>query len=378
MNTQEQVSTALATTQPPPGAVTEGFGAIERQSVPETAAQVLAEQAKAAVQARYIMALKNPRDWDVVRQRLLKDCDRPTFAQVARYSKPVGSSAVTGPSIRFVEAALRAMGNVLPENVVLYDDRQKRIVRVMVTDLEANITYSKEILLEKTVERKHLRAGQSPLGSRVNSKGERVYLVEATEDEMVNKEAALTSKAIRQLGLRIVPGDLVDECMENVLATIRRKAAQDPDAEKKAIIDAFDELGVRVAHLKEYLGCDLDQLTPKDLVNLRAVYQAIRDGETNWREVMEQRDAVRGKSSEPESAGSRTNAALEAVKAAQAKSAQGTPTGDTPSTAPQEAAPEKAQEPQDNPPQAAPDANATYNDADRLFPTAGPKKKGAK
>jgi hypothetical protein len=317
MSTPPNAAALAQPPQPPTGVVSEGFGAIEKQAQLETAAQVLAEQAKAAVQARYIMAMRNPRDWDVVRQRLLKDCERPSFAGVARYSKPVGTTTVTGPSIRFVEAALKVMGNVMPEQVVLYDDRQKRIIRVTVTDLEANLTYSKEILLEKTVERKQLKPGQTLLGSRINSRGERVYLVEATEDDLLNKEAALTSKAMRQLGLRIVPGDLVDECMETVLATIKRKAAEDPDAEKKAIIDAFDDLGVRVTDLKDYLGVEsLDTLTPKDLVNLRAVFQALRDGETNWREIMEQRDAVRG-TTRDEATGSRTSAVLDVVKAAQ-------------------------------------------------------------
>jgi hypothetical protein len=40
------------------------------------------------------------------------ECDRPRFAEVARYSKPQGSTKVTGPSIRFVEAALRCLGNI--------------------------------------------------------------------------------------------------------------------------------------------------------------------------------------------------------------------------------------------------------------------------
>src|SRR5581483_11459353 len=74
-------ATALApahSPQPPTGLVSEVFGVIEKQAQLETAAQVLAEQAKAAVQARYIMAMKNPRDWDVVRQRLLKECERPS------------------------------------------------------------------------------------------------------------------------------------------------------------------------------------------------------------------------------------------------------------------------------------------------------------
>ncbi len=312
--------TMVPSEKPTPQQVTEGFGAIERRPQHQTATEVLAAQAEAAVKARYVMALKRPRDWDVVRQRLLKDCERTNFAQVARYSKPVGTGTVTGPSIRFVEAALRTMGNVLAENVVLYDDQQKRIIRVIVTDLEHNETYQKEILLEKTVERKQLRQGQVPISSRLNSRGDRVYLVEATEDEMLNKEAALTSKAMRQLGLRLIPGDLVDECMEGVEITLRKKAEQDPDAEKKAIIDAFYDLGVRVEHLKEYLGVDFDQLTPKDLVNLRAVYQALKDGETTWREVMEQREAIMGKSAEPQpdQAGSKTAQVLAAIRGKQA------------------------------------------------------------
>lgn len=46
----------------------------------ETAANVLAAQAKAQVEARYMMAMHRPRNWDAVRQDLLKECRRPSFA----------------------------------------------------------------------------------------------------------------------------------------------------------------------------------------------------------------------------------------------------------------------------------------------------------
>jgi hypothetical protein len=281
--------------------VTESFGAIERRPTVETASMVLAAQAKASVEARYIVALQRPRDMDVVRQKILKDCERPAFAKSARYTKPVGGSTVSGLNIRFVESALRHMGNVLTDPAIIFDDEEKRIVRVTVTDLETNATYSKDLLIEKTVERKQLKQGQQPLGSRLNSKGDRVYLVGATEDDMAIKEAALMSKAIRQLGLRIIPGDIQEESEQQVLTTLRDKAAKDPDAEKREIIDAFDDLGVRVEQLKKFLGFELESITPKDLVTLRGVYQAIRDGETNWREVMEQRESARGGQTEEKS-----------------------------------------------------------------------------
>lgn len=69
----------------------------------ETAASAAAAQSKALVEARYTVAINRPRDIDAVRQALLKECSRPSFAAVARYNKPIGKGVV-GPSIRFAEA----------------------------------------------------------------------------------------------------------------------------------------------------------------------------------------------------------------------------------------------------------------------------------
>ena len=124
----------------------------------ELASDVLASMARAQVQARYIVAQSRPRDWDVVRQRILKDCERPTFAETAFYRKPMGNTTVDGLSIRFAESAQRAMGNLMPERPIIYDDLTKRIVRITMTDLESNVTHYKDVILEKTVERKNALA----------------------------------------------------------------------------------------------------------------------------------------------------------------------------------------------------------------------------
>jgi hypothetical protein len=261
----------------------------------ETAAAVLAAQAREHFNARYQVAYNKPRDMDAVRQKLLRECDRTSFAESARYSKPIDAKVVAGLGIRFVEAALRFMGNMLIDPALIFDDAAQRIVRVTVTDLETNITYSKDLAIEKVVERFQLRHGEQPRGSRPNENGERVFLVDATEDDLVTKEGAQISKAVRQLGLRLIPGDLQDECVQAIRRTLNADVEKDPDAAKKKIIDAFEEIGIRVEQLKEYLDVsDLANVTPNGVLNLRAVYQAIRDGETNWRAVMEQRRAVRG------------------------------------------------------------------------------------
>lgn len=263
-------------------------------ALPDTASTAVAAQAKALVEARYIMALRRPRDMDVVREKMLKECARPSFAAVARYVKPIGKDRAkwpTGPSIRFAEAAVRNMTNITVETMTVYDDREKRIVRVTVTDLEANVPYSQDVTVAKTIERRQTKEGDTVLATRTNSYGDKLYILEGTDDDIVNKQQALISKAVRTLGLRLIPGDIVDECMEQVLVTQANSDAEDPDAAKRKLFDAFGGLGVRAEQLKEYLGHDAASLSPKELAELRALYAAIRDGESSWREVMDGRAA---------------------------------------------------------------------------------------
>ncbi len=277
----------------------------------ETAATVLAAQAKAQIEARYVMAERHPRDWDVVRERMLKECRRPGFADVARYRKPIGKG-IEGPSIRFAETAIRLMGNVSVDQMTVYDDREKRIVRVTVVDCETNTPYSSDITVEKSVERRSTKDGDEVLRTRQNKNGQMLYIIAATEDDLLNKQNALVSKAIRTNGIRLVPGDIVEECMDTILATQLNRDAQDPDAAKRKMFDAFNGIGIGVDQLKLWLGHDAAQLSQKEITDLRGIYSAIRDGETTWREVMEGIDPKSGPPAEKEKPVAKS--AMEAVK----------------------------------------------------------------
>lgn len=288
MTENEKGTTALATTGGnSPVLRTEGFGGMTQMQVGETSALAMAEQAKAAVQARYLMAMRKPRVWDEVRSALLHECERTSFAATARYAKPVGEGKVQGFSVRFAEAAIRAMTNLLQETYVVYDDQEKRTIRVMVTDLESNATWSKDAVIQKVVERKKLKEGQPSLGKRLNSYGQIVYLVSATEDDLLNKLNSAESKLLRNHALRLVPGDILDECKAMIERTMSAEITKDPDAERKKIADAFRTIGVKVTDIVEYLGHDLDRLQPAELAELRIMHQAIKDGEATWDEFVE-------------------------------------------------------------------------------------------
>lgn len=255
-------------------------------SASENIAIAMAAQQKAVVEARYKMALARPRDIDTVRQNMLKDARRPSFAAVAIYHKPVGKG-VEGPSIRFVEAAIRNMTNILTETSTISEDDERRVIRVAVSDLETNTYFSQDVTVTKTVERSKLPQGEKPLRVRTNSRGQMVYILHGTDDDILNKQNALISKTVRTLGLRLIPGDLVDEALFYVRQTMAKQDAQDPDTAKNRIIDAFSQLGVNVESLKEYLGHELSSIDPNELQTLRALYSAIKDGETSWKAVMD-------------------------------------------------------------------------------------------
>ncbi len=274
-------STAIATRQ-------DFNGSESKFAVQETASTMAAAQGKAMVEARYVMAMRQPRLWDQVRLDILTECKRPSFAdnKSVYYVKPIGNG-VEGLGIRFVESALRHMKNVLIEPVMIFEDESKEIQRVTVTDLESNITYSMDVRVSKTVERSKPMDDGSYISVRTNSYKKPVYTVPANDDDLLNKRGALISKAVRTLGLRIVPGDIQDEAIEIIKKIRLDDAAADPSAERKRLVDAFGEMGVKATDLTTYLGHPLDGCSPAELVNLRGIYSAIRDGEATWTTVME-------------------------------------------------------------------------------------------
>lgn len=259
--------------------------ATEITTITETSSTAVAAQAEAMVKARATVALARPRDMDKVRVAMLKECRRPGFAQVARYSIPRAGKRIEGPSIKFAEAVLRIMGNIVVRDIIVYDDAAKRIIEVETVDLETNASVSTTVSLDKAVERRTLKSGETALSSRLNSTGQMVYLIAAREDDTVQKSAILKSKAMRTNILRLFPGDILEECMDQVQRTQADEDAQDPEAGRKKIVDGFFEIGVKPDHLKAYLGHPIDECSPPEMAHLRALFRAIRDGETTWAEA---------------------------------------------------------------------------------------------
>lgn len=268
----------------------------------ETAVNAASERERALVYARSMMALQKPRNLDLVRQRLMLEAAQPAFAEKAEFARKVGKDHETGEdkiargaSIRFVEAALRALGNVDVGSTLIVDNGKQQVHRIEVLDLETGTGYRRDVIVEKRVERRYLKRGQVALGERVNSYGERVFIVEPSDDELLTRSLALIAKALRTLGEKLIPYALKVEalakCREIAADTIKR----DPDAARKKVLDSFVELGVGVLELEDYLGHAIKQCSPAEIEKLRDVWSSIDEGETTWSDVLTERREERAK-----------------------------------------------------------------------------------
>jgi hypothetical protein len=320
-NEDERTDTAITTTS--------GF-AIETRRNAENAAITMAAKARANIEAACIMAERHPRSWLTVRTQMLGECKRPGFCESARYKLPrqkfnpktgqYEDANITGFSIRFAEAALRYMTNMSAGSEVVYEDDEKQIILVTVRDFESNTAIESSVNIPKRIEKKKLRKGDSPISSRTNSSGQTVFLVAATDDEIAMKANSLVSKAMRNSILRMLPGDIADECEEMIERTKANKHAEDPMAAIKKVTDAFASQLVMPDQLERYLGHDLATISPKELDDLRGVCVAIKDGDITWAEAL---DAKIGVVEDGDSAAADRQAAVEAsiekVKARQAE-----------------------------------------------------------
>ena len=277
---------------------------------PEMAAVAAAASAKAQIEARFLVALSRPRDFDKARERLLAACSRPGFSDRAIYAKPQGKrknedtgaweeTFIYGLSIRFAEEAVRDYGNIHVQTAVIYDDEERTVIAGSAVDLETNATLEDSVIVTKRVERrgeyKNPTAppkGRKVLGTRLNTKGDQVFVVEATDDEMVMKTAAAKSKLIRTLSLRLLPGDLLEEARAACDATTTEETKEDLPKKRENMLKRFADHKIPAKAVGEYLGHDPMQASADEMRELGHVLNGIEDKNTSWAEALDaKRDA---------------------------------------------------------------------------------------
>jgi hypothetical protein len=89
--------------------------------------------------------------------------------------------------------------------------------------------------------------------------------------------------------MRLVPSDMKEDAIAAAKKTQADEDAKDPQAAKRAVIDAFASIGVMPDALQEFIGHSFDTLAPAELQRLRGIYTAIRDEGETWAGIMQRK-----------------------------------------------------------------------------------------
>ena len=214
------------------------------------------------VKGKMILARQFPRDTDRSLENVLLECKRPRLAEVAQYEYPKGDTVVKGPSIRLVEVLARHWGNIDSgvSEIDTYDDHT--VVKAYAWDLETNVSDEKVFAVQ------HKRSTKR--GSYKLTDERDIY-------EMVANKAA---RRKRSCLLAVMPGWYVDAALEACEETLRNSVTNGKSIEavREAVVSAFAEFGVSPDNIAAKLSRPIDKLDPNDIVKLRHLYAAIKDG----------------------------------------------------------------------------------------------------
>lgn len=233
---------------------------------------------EAEVKAAIVLARRFPRDEAASYTRIIRSCDRPSFAEGAAYRFPRGGQQVTGPSIDLARELARCWGNIRYGLRIVSSDEEQVHIKGYAYDLEMNNFTEAEDKFAKLVQRKNRQTGKT----------EWVEPDERDLRELVNRRGAI---CVRNAILQLMPPDVVDDAMNRATDTLRKAAAgeikQDPAQAMRRMASAFAEFGVTSEMLEKKLGHPLAAMSPDEFTSLRQIYTSMRDGQSKREEHFE-------------------------------------------------------------------------------------------
>lgn len=230
---------------------------------------VAAEEARAVqeIQAALVIAKRFPRNEQKVWDQLQSACQRMHLAEEAEYEYPRGDGKVSGPSIRLAEAAARAWGNIRHGIQVLEESPSYAKVRAYAWDLETGNQHDMTFTVQKM------------------RKARKKYVKLEDPRDVYEHVTNMGTRRLRTCLLRVLPSDLIEDAREWCNETLARELGDDLTETVRKLRQAFTEFDVTSEDLAQYLGHDLKAMSKGEVVKLRRVYAAIKDGYTTARKT---------------------------------------------------------------------------------------------
>lgn len=214
------------------------------------------------IKGKMFLARQFPRDPNYALQAALQECQRKELAEQAMYEFTRGDSKVRGPSIRLVEVLARHWSNITCGVDEIESKDGETTIKAYAWDLETNVSDS------KTFSVKHVRS---------TKKGTYKLTDERDIYEAVANKGARRKRACL---LAVLPGWYVDAAVDACEKALTQSLTDGQTLEEviQKLVAAFSEFGIAPGQIEEKMGKEIDKLSKNDVVKLRHLYSAIKDG----------------------------------------------------------------------------------------------------
>jgi len=216
-----------------------------------------AQRAVAEVQAQMLMARANPRDPVKAMDLIQGDCMRPGLAEQAVYEYSRGGSAITGPSIKLVEAAARRWGNIMCGIKEIRHDGYSEC-KAEAWDLESGFYDYRTFHVEHVRDTKQGR-------KRVTDERDIYELV-----------ANMGQRRKRAVLMSVIPGDVFDTAIKQCEVTNRAHADVSP-ANILRLLQSFEPFGVTREMVEKKYQRSIEAITPAQVLHLKRIWLSLRD-----------------------------------------------------------------------------------------------------
>lgn len=239
---------------------------IMERKVQGLSAQYQESKELSEIKGKMFLARQFPRDPNYSLQAALQECERKELAEQAMYEFTRGDSKVRGPSIRLVEVLARHWSNITCGVDEIESKDGETTIKAYAWDLETNVSDSKTFTV------KH---------ERTAGKGDKRRTYKLTDErdiyEMVANKGARRKRACL---LAVLPGWYVDAAVDACEKTLTQSLTdgQTLDEVIQKLVTAFSEFGIAPGQIEEKMNKQIRNLSKNDVVKLRHLYSAIKDG----------------------------------------------------------------------------------------------------
>lgn len=229
--------------------------------------------------------LDNIRALSMIDEDTMESC----FYHLERKDKDGQIKEIEGMSVRMAEIFVSCWGNLRVATRIIGNDGRKITAQGICFDVQNNVAVSCET------------------SRRITNKNGKTY----SDDMQIVTGNAASAIAFRNAVFKVIPAAVTKAVTNEIRQRLLEMTSTKISQKRRNAVEWFTKRGVTESELKKYLGTDnLETISAEEIVNLRGVATAIREGSSSIDEVFrnnsddrtvsDRKEEIRAKGTAPE------------------------------------------------------------------------------